>query len=194
MELIVLLLLFFLASLVQQASQKKRGRPGSGRRPAARVRSARAEPVAGRQPQGFRDLLQEMRRALEESEAAARGRLPGESGPVAVLDDDEDENDIEERTSLEVEPRVVSLEGPAVRSERPVFGFDDEAEALVRRRVEWAEHQARGRRPGDHAAFDDRIRRPTPVKVIEPSRAAELRRMMVWREVLGRPVALRDDR
>lgn len=101
--------------------------------------------------------------------------------------------EVEDRTSLEIEPVVMARPVPR-RAEPAAIDFDDEAEAVIEERRRWAEAQAKGLTAADHRAFDAEIRKPAakPVAPV-PSRAHELRRMIVWREVLSPPVALRRD-
>ncbi|MGE5926896.1 MAG: hypothetical protein ACM357_06060 [Gemmatimonadota bacterium] len=89
---------------------------------------------------------------------------------------------------------VESLEVAA----REEVSLDAASEAAARRRREAAERRDRPRTAADHAAFDARIR-------AEPEKApasgtpalegvARLRSALVWNELLGPPVSLRDER
>ena len=91
----------------------------------------------------------------------------------------------------------MSLEVQVRRPERREVDRDDEAGAVVQRRLQWAEEHGKGRTRADHRVFDATIRRPVKPVVVPAlghagARAADLKRMMVWREVLGEPIALRD--
>lgn len=67
-------------------------------------------------------------------------------------------------------------------------------EVARRRRLE-VEQRGRPRTAADHAAFDARIRAEPDHTAVEPpsDRGARLRDAMIWNELLGRPVSLRDD-
>jgi hypothetical protein len=194
MELALLILLFLLLSLVQRAAQRKR--PGEQVRRRPRLpRPPRPEQPSGTR-QTMRELFEEVRRSMEEADRRGRGELA--EPPVEVLEPFESlegEEVVEERESLEAPPRVESLEEQVVRrAERPVVDLDEAAEEIVRRRVQWAEQTSRGRTVADHRAFDARIRKEEAAPTAARSRAAELRKLVIWREVLGPPVSLRGDR
>lgn len=198
MELFFLLLLFFVVSLVQGAAQRKK--QGGRSAPRGRARPARlpAERAPGEAPRSIRELFEEVRRSMEEAERRARGEV---EAPVPAVDKDEvekDEEDLElfvDRGSLEEEPEVQSLETEVRRPERVVVAADEQAERITRERLRWAEQRSRRRTAADHREFDQRIRQPEPAPAPAASdRTAELRRAIIWREVLDRPLALREDR
>jgi hypothetical protein len=96
---------------------------------------------------------------------------------------------------LETDPTVVSTE-TAEAFDRPLpvrRDYDEEAEALVRRRVTAAASRDGALKPDDHRRFDAKIREAAPVAAAAPSRAGDIRRAMIWHEVLGKPVSLRDE-
>jgi hypothetical protein len=133
-------------------------------------------------------LLRELERNLEQA-GAAQGR-PTARLPVPPLPDAED---IEERDSLEVPARVVSLETEVRRPERVIYDQDTGAEALVRRRIAAAEARSGALTRADHKVFDQRIRQqPAEHTAVRRYTAAQLRDAMVWREILGPPVSERD--
>jgi hypothetical protein len=104
-----------------------------------------------------------------------------------------DAEDIEERDSLEVPARVVSLETEVRRPERVIYDQDTGAEALVRRRIAAAEARSGALTRADHKVFDERIRQqPAEHTAVRRYTAAQLRDAMVWREILGPPVSERD--
>lgn len=194
MELFFLLLLFFIASLVQQAAQKQK-RGGGRRPPRVRQRPARRLPPEAappaEQPQSIRDLFAEVRRAMEEAERRARGEL--EPPPPAPPEEEGfEEEAFEERGSLEEEPEVRSMEVEVRRPERAVVDLDSQAERVIRERRRWAEQRERTRTAAEHRAFDERIREPAAAPAAAPDRGAELRRLFVWREILDKPLALRE--
>jgi hypothetical protein len=103
-----------------------------------------------------------------------------------------EEEDVEERDSLEEPERVVNLETEVSRRQRPEYDQDTEAEAIVQRRIEAARTRDRPLNKADHRAFDARIRPEdvdhTAVRRYTP---AQLRDAVVWREILGPPVSER---
>jgi hypothetical protein len=105
-----------------------------------------------------------------------------------------DAEDIEERDSLEVPARVVSLETEVKRPERVIYDQDSDAEALVRRRIAAGEARSGALTKADHKAFDARIRQQQPADhtAVRRYTPAQLRDAIVWREILGPPVALRE--
>lgn len=144
-------------------------------------------------PDPSEEWRREIERLLGIEGGPERGPL-GRPSPVGLPEAE----DIEERESLEIEPEVVSMEPPPVRRERPVRVQDEEVLPVLRRRLEVAEMRGRGRDLADHRRFDQRIRETAPAPA--PASAAgrrgrpSLRQAVVWREVLGPPVALREDR
>ena len=82
----------------------------------------------------------------------------------------------------------------AVSLDVPVrLDYDDDAEALVRRRVTAAASRDGALRPDDHRRFDARIREVAPVVQRTPVQGGAMRRAMIWHEVLSKPVSLRDE-
>ena len=100
--------------------------------------------------------------------------------------------EVEEAESLESEPEVQSLEVVPVRPERAAVSQDEGAAQVAARRIAAAEARSGALTKADHLAFDQRIRQEpadaTAVRALSPQ---ELRRAVVWREVLGPPLALR---
>jgi hypothetical protein len=110
--------------------------------------------------------------------------------PLPPLPDDED---VEERDSLEVSPRVVSLETEVHRPERVQYSQDSGAEELVRRRIASADARSGALTRADHRKFDTRIRQePADHTAVRRYTRAKLRDAIVWREILGPPVSERD--
>ena len=91
-------------------------------------------------------------------------------------------------------PLVVSLEAPPARVERAESSYDDRAEAASRARIEAARARDRALTDADHAAFDRRVRAGGAAANRKPRRRPGLRDAIVWREILGPPVSLRDER
>jgi hypothetical protein len=154
------------------------GRTAKNRQSAPRAREPRptwppADPTAGdpTQREGTRleAMLRELQRSLEVS-----GRQEG--------------------SSLEVEPETVSLENLESRPLRRRVDQDDEAEQVAARRIKAAAARDTAQAPADHAAFDERIRQqPADHTAVRTYTTQQLRDAMVWREILGSPVSLRDE-
>ena len=146
-------------------------------------------------------LLRELERALEQGGAAGQRRpvplprdVPARVGRPADSSLPSAE-DVEDRESLEVDEQVVSLEAQVPRPARPHVSQDDGADTLVARRIAAADARSGALTRADHATFDQRIRaEPADASAVRALTPEELRRAVVWREVLGPPVSLRDER
>jgi hypothetical protein len=131
------------------------------------------------------DLLRELGRTLEQGSGPV-GRAPDRRLPPA--------EEVEERESLEVNPEVRSLEIDPRRQARAEVDQDDEAERIVARRIAAAEAQGKPLTKADHRAFDARIRQePADKTATRGYTARQLRDAVVWREILGPPVSLREE-
>jgi len=109
----------------------------------------------------------------------------------------ESAEEVEERDTLEIGPRVVSMEGAPERTGRVLVDHDSQAEGVARRRVTEAQARNRGLTRADHSAFDKRIRgaglpAPATAGAVRPAfpRAA-LRQAIIWQEILAPPVSER---
>ena len=180
--LIPFAILYGILSLLGRAGKKRQGAPRQG---------PPRERVPGK-PETLEDLLAEMRgqldraRTMEESVERPRiGRPARQPLPSA--------EEVEERETLEIEREAVSLEVPAPVVGREIIDLDDQVEIVAARRIREAELRNRGWQASDHRAFDARIRRPKAAATPSTPHARRLREMMIWREVLGPPVALRDE-
>jgi hypothetical protein len=101
--------------------------------------------------------------------------------------------DVEERTSLEEEENVVSLETEVTRPARPRYDHDDAAEEVARRRIAAAEARSGELTKAEHLRFDQRIRQePAEHTAVRRYTPAQLRDAIVWREILGPPVSERE--
>jgi hypothetical protein len=187
--LLVLGAVWLLFSLLGRARGQSQPRPRTGpqvpqpRPPAARDPS----PGDATQREGSRleQLLRELERNLEQA-AGGQQRTPARL-PVPPLPDDED---VEERGSLEVPERVVSMETEVERPARVTYDQDSGAEDLVRRRIAAAEARSGALTKVDHKTFDTRIRQePADHTAVRRYTTAQLRNAIVWREILGRPVS-----
>jgi hypothetical protein len=127
-------------------------------------------------------VLREFERALEQ--AGPTGRPA--SFPLP------DAEEVEDRESLETEPEVVSLERDVRRAPRREFTQDADAEQLVARRITAASVRDSARARVDHIIVDSQIRQePADHTATRGYTAEELRRAVVWREILGPPVGER---
>jgi hypothetical protein len=127
-------------------------------------------------------VLRQVQRALEE--AGKQPDLPGPSRPRY--------EDLEEGRSLEVDPEVISLEGPVSRPVRRRVDQDDEVEQIVAGRLKATAARDAASSPVDHNAFDERIRQqPADHTAARSYTPKQLRDAMIWREILGPPVTLR---
>lgn len=187
MEIVFLLLAFVVAQLVGVIGKKRQRERAAGRSPDERPK----------------DLLAELRGALEEMQRQGKTETPiGGKPPTARSQGPMGRRLATPRPGsqaggVESDPTVVSLETPVLYEERELVDYDDEIEALVARRIKYAEAQARALTPADHKKFDKRIRAAAPpppprVRSARALRRQRLRDLFVAKEVLGRPVALRD--
>ena len=160
------------------------GPPTSGAPPRALPPATRADPTQ-REALRLEDLLRELGRTLDQG-SGPLGRPADRSLPPA--------EEVEERESLEVSPEVRSLESVARRPERAVVDLDDEAERVAARRIAETEAKSAGLTKADHQAFDARIRQETPDGTTAGGYSTrQLREAIIWREILGPPVSLRDE-
>ena len=129
-------------------------------------------------------LLRQLGRTLDQA-GGPLGRAPDRPIPPA--------EEQEEGESLEVAPVVRSLETDATRGARVTVDQDDQAERVVARRIAEAEGRDRALTKADHLAFDQRIRQePADKTATSAYSTRRLRQAVVWREILGPPVSLRD--
>jgi hypothetical protein len=143
-------------------------------------------------------MLRELERSLHEvaeRQSGGGSRLPSPQRPTAARLPPmtaAEEEDIEERDSLEEPERVASLEIEAPRRERVEYDQDTEAEAIVQRRIEAARARDRALAKPDHKTFDAKIRQePADHTAVRRYTPARLREAIVWREILGPPVSER---
>lgn len=114
--------------------------------------------------------------------------------------------EIEERRSyddggsLEVEESLEVLDETRLRPARPERDHDDEAEAIVQQRVKAAMSRNRAHTEQDHREFHERVtsgeiggaqsEAAKAAATRAKTQASNLRRAVVWREILGPPKAL----
>ena len=174
MEGLIILGLFYLASTLfgramkQGEQQRRRGKRAS---PAPTRKPASGRTPTQREAERLEDLLERLGFEVE-IEPSPPPAAPRPLPPP------------------EPEPTVVSLELPPDRALRAQENLDDQAALVVARRIREAAARSGALTDADHAAFDDRIRRrpaaPRPARVSR----SRLQEAVVWREVLGPPVAL----
>ena len=149
-------------------------------------------PVPGPRPVGDTQAealkLQDLLRVLTETAGVPTPEGPlGRRSSTALPSAEE----VEERDSLEIEEEVRNLETEQRRPVRNEVDFDDEAEAIVQRRIRAAAERDRALSKVDHQAFDSKVRAvPDATRVARPGLDA-IRKAIVWREILGPPVSLR---
>jgi hypothetical protein len=187
--LLVLGLVWLLFNLIGQG----RGNPRTAQRKGAGPRQPRAGGTADpTQQEGSRleQLLRELERNLEGVGGAPPPRPQRSSTPRLPVPAEEE--DVEDRDSLEEPEQVISLETPAPRRERVVYDQDTAAEEIARRRIESARTQDRALSKSDHKVFDAKIRQePADHTAVRRYTPAQLRDAVVWREILGPPVSER---
>ncbi len=183
--LLLLGFLWLLFNLLGKGRQKGRPPGRVGTLPTATPPGRRGP--TQREGSRLEALLREFERALEQA-----GASPGPQGrrsPSPLPGAEE----VEERDTLEAAPVIVSLEQDVARPGRRPVSQDEDADRLVARRIAAAEARSGPLTRADHAAFDTRIRQePADATAVRSLSPEELRRAIVWRELLGPPVGLRD--
>ena len=158
--------------------------------PPTTANRGRVDPTQ-REGSALERMLRQFGAELEQLEGGQRGPM-GRDAQVELPPAEE----VEEREILDKPVRRVERT-PVVRTPRRIVSRDAEAEAVVRRRLAVAEEHSRALTLADHRAFDAKIRQ-APAKVRSKTRsktfvsAEQIRQAIVWREVLGPPLALRD--
>ncbi len=178
---VILLIVYLGLALLKKVGGKGQGAP------------SRPTPQGRPQPTTMDELLREMQGQLEEEEANPAERMSVDDyEPIRLpAPQEKDAWDVEERESLEVDANVF-IRPETQRAERVLIDRDDDALAVAERRVEVAQARNRAWNPEDHRQFDARIRKVAAVRVAHSTRAAALRQAIIWREVLDKPIALRD--
>ena len=208
---VVLVVAYVVFSLISEAARKQRGAGGGESREraraAARERAGRLAQVGAtppaRGPDHGTSPTQVEARRLEELLRGLGGALGLPDEPVVVRvpapgqAEDPDEAYSLEGVTLEGESRELA----PVRVARVERTEDESASALVQRRIDAAALRSGALGPSDHAAFHRRLAtQSAPVQVersgtrpaVRAGTRADLRRAVVWREILGPPVSLRD--
>ncbi|HWB42068.1 MAG TPA: hypothetical protein VG500_12450 [Gemmatimonadales bacterium] len=195
--LLVLGIVWLIFNLISMGKGNARPRPRTtqqrpGTRPPTPVTTGGAADATQREGSMLERLLRELEQNLEQ----VGGTLPPKPARVPGTpprDEQEIEEEIEERESLEEPARVVSLEHEVHRPQREAYDQDTGAEGLVQRRIDAARTRDRALTKADHKAFDARIRQePADHTAVRRYTPAQLRDAFVWREILGPPVSERD--
>jgi hypothetical protein len=177
--LLVLGIVWLLFNLIGQGKGRTRAAPRGTPRPMPQPRPAGAADPTQQEGSRLERLLRELERNLEKV-AERQSGLPAPR----------EEEDVEERDSLEEPEKVLSLETDVRRRQRAEYDQDTAAEAIVQRRIAAAQARDRALGKSDHKAFDAEIRQEvadhTAVRRYTP---AQLRDAVVWREILGPPVS-----
>jgi hypothetical protein len=179
---LVLGALWFLINLL--TGLKRKSQPPDQPQEEDPVRQATLSQSDATQREGSRleQVLREFERALDQAGPAGRPA----SFPLPEAEE------VEDRESLETEPEVVSLERDVRRAPRREFTQDADAEQLVARRITAASVRDSARTKVDHFIVDSQIRQePADHTATRGYTAEELRRAVVWREILGPPVGER---
>jgi hypothetical protein len=183
---ILLAVLWFLVNLFTSSRRKQvpPSRPPTQRPPEPRTIRVGMDPS---QQEGSRleRMLRDLQQTLEDAAETQGESLPGFPLPPR--------EDVEEAASLEVEPEVRSLEGEVRRETRRRVDQDDDAADIEARRIQAAAARDHARTRADHVAFDKQIRQePADHTATRGYTTQQLRDAVVWREILGPPVGLRE--
>ena len=191
----VIAIIWAVMSIVGKAVRQTKGDTGTAPAPSGRKRvghrpARRPRPATVDQPAGAPAPEDEWRREIERLLGVRTG---AEYGPVGRRSREglPEAEDAEDRGSLETEPEAVSLETLDERQPEPEADFDDQAQAVLDRRLAAAEARTSGRTMQDHRRFDQAIRQPLPAAPSHVPKRPSLRQALVWREILGPPVSLR---
>jgi hypothetical protein len=185
--LLVLAAIWFLLNLINNARRKPQQPPRTGPQEPLRPRSLPQTPDAT-QREGHRLelVLRELQRSLEGAAGVER--------PIPTTTSLPSDEEVEERTSLEEEPEIRSLEAEVKREVRRRVDRDEETADIEAQRIQAAAARDSARTKADHTAFDERIRQePADHTATRSYTPQQLRDAMVWREVLGPPVSLREE-
>lgn len=201
--LFVLLVVWWLFGLLTSGKRGKQRRDQRRTLPGAPAPTplppARAEGGDPTQQEGSKleRIMREFEQALEET-SQQRQPTTAEAEPSWDAEEEWEGAEPESRSLEDFEPEVRSMEDDFHRPEREVVVLGGDQEALQAGRVAYAETRNRALNAADHHRFDARIRAPqAPVPSVEAdalpdARLLRLRQAIIWREVLGPPVAMQD--
>jgi hypothetical protein len=184
---ILLAVLWFLVNLFTSARRKQTppSRPSRQRPPEPRTVRVGMDPS---QEEGSRleQMLRDLQRTLEDA-AQTQGDYP----PSLPLPRPRESP--EETSSLEVEPEVRSLEEEVRREARRRVDQDEGAADIETRRIQAAAARDHAQTGADHVAFHKQIsQEPADHTATRAYTTQQLRDAVVWREILGPPVGLRE--
>ncbi|MDZ4673095.1 MAG: hypothetical protein SGI84_01495 [Gemmatimonadota bacterium] len=196
----LLAIVWWFFSLISEARKKQqgKGRPPVGKarlpRPELPTQRPRLADPSQREGSKLEQILREMEWALDPSVREQRPTPQSSGGWDAG-------EEVEEVESLDsYVPEVATTEDFSnfERPEREVIVLGGDQEELQRGRMKYAEVRSKALTRADHARFDAEIRKPQQVAVVRPDeppsvRMQRMRQAIIWREVLGQPVALRGE-
>jgi len=169
--------------------------PARKRPPARPLPTRDAQGADPSQLEGSRleQILRGFEQALEEAQTVKRDPAPTRGGWDAGEElEERGTHDDDAQYEVESLERLENFERP-VRQDVAIGGNQEE---LYQSRLTWSESRGKALAGADHAAFDARIRQPHHVQTVQADKATtdrtrKLRQAIIWREVLGPPVALR---
>jgi len=137
--------------------------------------------------------LARMKQAFQVSRQLNTPRKPTQ-GPLGRMARSSTEM-ISEGRSLEVEESIVNFDEAAnTRSVRAEIDQDDQAQAVIQRRLDAAAHRTREGREASYQAQQKAAAAAVASEALSAAAASSrLRRAIVWREILGPPLALRGE-
>lgn len=163
--------------------------PSPPPRPAPRTTPAPSASTRTGPPRSMRELASRPRPHETPARVVVgpRGRAPDR--PLTGHED------IEERDVLEVEPEVRSLEVGGRSRDIVAADLDLGAEDTIQQRLRAVEARDRGHTAKDHRTFHEKMmQQPADATSVAPTPARfkprDLRRALVWREILGPPKGL----
>jgi hypothetical protein len=188
--LILLAALWFLLSLIGKATQRKpqQGQPPRPREPMRPRALPTGQDATQQEGSRLELVLRELQRSLEDAAGVpAPTRLPPEQA-------------YDESLTLEQEPEIISLEEEvhrrpeegAHREARRRVDQDDDAAEIETRRIQAAAARDSARVPGRRVIQETGIKQEAADHTAAPGYTTkQLRDAVVWREILGPPVSLR---
>lgn len=220
--LIILGVIYFVLSLISKAGKKKGGAERDGSAAAGATGTVeenkglslqkilreiqRAKEQAEQQEAASRNsehpairkgpevVVRETRAAVEQRRSRpqpleGRGPLGRHSRTRLPAAEEVEERDSLDGKSLEVEERIENLDNRT----RVLVDQDDQAGAIIQRRLDQAAARNREHRNTDHKAFDKRVREAAPESAPERRYTpAQMRDAFVWREILSPPKSLEE--
>jgi len=151
------------------------------------------QPLPRAKPESEAQRLARVKQAFESSRQLTTPRKPTQAplGRMARLSTEI----ISEGRSLEVEESIVNFDDAAsTRSVRAEIDQDDQAQAVIQRRLDAAAHRTREGREASYQAQQKAAAAAVASEALSAAAASSrLRRAIVWREILGPPLALRGE-